>query len=113
MSIQQWSDHIWIIKLRDEPQFSDTMNSLRDRLEDTSETPDIAADLASVTHVTSSNISQLLRTRQSLVRAEHRLRLCGIQDAVWTTLLTTGLDKVFEYSSDVAGALATLQLNRR
>ena len=39
-----------------------------------------------------------------------RLRICSVDDAVWSVMLITGLDKVFEFTDDVSTSLASLQL---
>ena len=48
-----------------------------------------------------------------MIVAERHLSLCCVSDSVWAVMLTTGLDKIFTFSPDVAGALATLQLGNR
>ena len=40
-----------------------------------------------------------------------RLRVCAVQDQVWGVLLITGLDKIFEFTDDIATSLASLQIN--
>ena len=53
----------------------------------------------------------MLRLRQKCIAANRRLQLTTLPDVVWGIILTTGLDKVFEYTPDVPSALAKLQLN--
>jgi hypothetical protein len=36
--------------------------------------------------------------------------LCDVNTQVWGVLLVTGLDKIFDYTNDVATALAMLQI---
>mgnify|MGYP001549150386 CR=1 FL=1 len=43
---------------------------------------------------------------------ERRLVLCGIPTKVWGTFIVTGLDKIFQFSDDVATALATLHIRK-
>jgi hypothetical protein len=39
-----------------------------------------------------------------------RVILCGLGDQVWGAFLVTNLDKLFDFSTDVATALATIQI---
>ncbi len=112
MPLQQWSDSILIAELTDEPMFSEEFESLMGRLEDKDNaTPDVIVDLKRVTYLNSSNIAQLLRLRKKLESAERRLRLCSIGDTVWSVMLITGLDKLFEFTDDVSTSLASLQID--
>jgi hypothetical protein len=38
------------------------------------------------------------------------MRLCGVRDNVWSVLMVTGLDKIFEFTEDVMTSLASLQI---
>ena len=113
MSLQQWSDSILIAELSDEPMFSDEFESLMRRIEDnTNAAPDIIVDLKGVTYLNSSNIAQLLKLRKKLETGGQRLRICSIGDAVWSVMLITGLDKLFEFMDDVSTSLTSLQIGR-
>ena len=68
-------------------------------------------DFSSVRFINSSNISRLLRLRKRAVTGDLKLILCGISTQLWGTFLSTGLDKVFEFSDNVTTALATLQIS--
>ncbi len=113
MPLQQWSDSILIAELTDEPMFSEEFETLMRQLEDKDNaTPDVIVDLKGVTYLNSSNIAQLLRLRKKLESAERRLRLCSIGDRVWSVMLITGLDKLFEFLDDVSTSLASLQIDQ-
>jgi len=45
-----------------------------------------------------------------LAKFGRRLKLCLIADQVWSVMLVTGLDKVFQFAPDPMTALAGLQL---
>ena len=112
MPLQQWSDSILIAELTDEPMFSEEFESLMRQLEDKGKaTPDVIVDLKRVTYLNSSNIAQLLRLRKKLEIADRRLRVCSIGDTVWSVMLVTGLDKLFEFADNVALGLAGIQLD--
>jgi anti-anti-sigma factor len=111
MPITEWSEAILIAEVNDEPAFSEDMESLMRRLEQASPPlPSVVVDMKSVDYVNSSNIAQLLRLRKRLQGGSGRLRVCAVNDAVWSVLLITGLDKVFEFTDDVSTSLASLQI---
>ena len=112
MPISEWSESIFIAELSDEPTFSEEMDALFRRLDETTDAmPDVIVDASAVTYLNSSNIAQLLKLRKKLIDAGMRLRLCGIQDRVWSIILATGLDKVFEFTDDISTSLASLHIH--
>ncbi len=112
MPIQEWSDRIWVAQLGNEPCLSEDLTHLKDRAERAQPVPDMVLDLSGVSHVNSSNLSQLLRLRKLAIDQQVKLRLAGPSDSIWAVFLTTGLDKLFKFSEDVSTALAGLQINR-
>lgn len=107
-----WSDNIVICDLADEPEMSEELNDLFNRLNETAgdQTPNVIFDLSGVTYLNSSNIAQFLRIRRLLVERERSMRICSVADAVWSIMLLTGLDKVFQFTPDKATAIASFQL---
>ena len=111
MPIDQWSDNILILELSDEPTFSEEMDALLRRLDAGKfNGADVIVNLKDVTYLNSSNIGALLKLRNLLKRGNQRLRICTVQNSVWSVLLTAGLDQVFEFTEDVSTSLASLQL---
>lgn len=113
MPINDWSKNIVIAELSDEPAFSDDMDSLLRRLDGATKqagVPDVILDLRGVSYLNSSNIAQLLRLRKKMSLTDRRLRICSVNDPVWSVLLTTGLDAVFSFTEDVSTSLASLQM---
>ncbi len=118
MAITEWSDSILIVQLSDEPLFSEEMDALMSRLgpiDPQRSSPqtaplDVILDLSEVTHLNSSNLAQLLKLRKRLQLGARRLRICAVNDRVWTVLLITGLDGLFEFTEDVSTSLASLQI---
>jgi len=53
----------------------------------------------------------VLGCRKELVGAGSKRVISGVAGAVWSVMLTTGLEKVFEFAPDKATALAGLQLS--
>src|SRR5215813_4484453 len=112
MGIQDWSERIIVVDLNDDPQFTDDLNALIDLIEKRNGS-DVLLNFAAVNFLNSSNIAKLLKLRKQLhSTSPGKLRLCGINNSVWGVFLVTGLDKLFEFSDDVASGLATLQMAR-
>ncbi len=107
-----WSDDILVCDLSDEPELSDELNELYNRLVElpTGQAKGVVLDLSGVTYLNSSNIAQMLRLRKVLTEGDRALRLCSVADAVWSIMLLTGLDKVFTFMPDKATAIASLQI---
>lgn len=110
MSLQKWSDQIWIAQMSAQPVFSEEIDSLTAQFEKASPSPHVVIDLSGVQTLNSSNLSQLLRVRKLAGDAGSGVRVAAPTDAVWTLFLTTGLDKVFQFSRDTTTALTELQL---
>ena len=108
MGIQDWSDEITVVELGDDPQFTDELVGLTERLE--SKASDVVLNFSAVGFINSSNIALLLRLRKAMLGAGRRLIVCGVNADVWGVFVVTGLDKIFEFTNDIATALATLQL---
>lgn len=114
MPINEWSENIVIAEVSDEPAFSEDMDALQRRVEQDSDggrkPHDVIVDMKSVTYVNSTNIAQLLKLRKAVEANKRRLRVCAVNDQVWSVILITGLDKLFDFTDDVSTALASLQL---
>jgi len=108
MAIQDWSDEITVAELNDDPQFSDELSGVTERLE--SKSTHVVLNFSAVSFINSSNIARLLRLRKAALAKGRRLILCGVNADVWGVFLVTGLDKIFEFTNDMATALASLQL---
>jgi anti-anti-sigma factor len=111
MPINEWSESILIAELNDEPSFSEDMDALLRRLDDApGDPPDVIVNVQSVSYMNSSNIAQLLKLRKKLLDNSAQLRICSVADRVWSTILVTGLDKVFEFTDDISTSLASLHM---
>jgi anti-anti-sigma factor len=111
MPLTQWSEEIIIAEMADEPAFSDDISSLMLQLSANEDwSPDIIVNMKAVTFLNSSNIAQLLKLRKRVLSGEGRLRICSVANSVWSVMLITGLDKVFEFTDDVATSLASLHI---
>src|SRR3954467_9168852 len=108
----EWSDKIVISELSDEPALSGELSTICDRLaaEDEQRVPHVVLNFGAVTYVNSSNIAQLLRMRKRLHECHRELKICSVNDQVWSVMMVTGLDKVFRFAPDPMTALAALQL---
>jgi len=108
MAIQKWSDEITVAELGDDPQFTDDLDALMDSIE--ANPTDVVLNFGAVGFINSSNVAKLLRVRKVMLAIDRRLVLCDVNAQVWGIFLVTGLDKIFEFTSDVAVALASLQM---
>jgi anti-anti-sigma factor len=74
--------------------------------------PNVVLNLSAISYLNSSNLAQLLRLRKTLAERSGRLKLASVADPVWSIMLLTGLDKVFQFAPDKATAIASLQLEQ-
>lgn len=110
MPISDWSEDIIIAEPGDGPTFSEDMDSLMTRIESPKALlQDVIVDMKSVSYMNSTNIAQFLRLRKGILASNRRLRICAVCDPVWSVLMITGLDKIFDFTDDVSTALASLQ----
>lgn len=122
MPITEWSDSIQIAELQNDPSFSEDMASLAASYQRAADerksgradvrVRDAILDLRHVQFLNSSNIAQSLRVRKLAHLAGAQLRICSVSDRIWGILLATDLDRIFEFSEDVATALAAVQMAR-
>ena len=110
MAVERWSERIWIDRLPREPALGDELDHLNGLLQARYPGPDIILDLSKLDIIHSTNISRLLKLRQTIQQHGARLRLVGPSDAIWTVFLAAGLDRMFEFTSDTATSLAQLQI---
>ncbi len=110
MAIEKWSDEIFLVNLGEEPQLSEDLAGVAERVD--TRRRHVVLNAANIRHINSSNIAQLLRLRKKLNTAGRDLVLCSVPDAVWSIIISTSLDGLFHFAEDVPSALAALQLDR-
>lgn len=110
MGIQNWSDQITVVELSEDPQFSDDLGSLMDGL--TQKPAHVILNFGALGFINSSNVAKLLKLRKELLSHQRRLIFCGVTSPVWGVFQVTGLDKIFEFTNDMATALAMLQMTQ-
>ncbi|MCK4627959.1 MAG: STAS domain-containing protein [Sedimentisphaerales bacterium] len=108
MTTQDWSEEIVMVNLAEDPELSDELNALAERMEKDSK--DVVLDFANIKFLNSSNISRLLRLRKIVLDNKGHLCLCNIAIQVWGVFLLTGLDSIFDVAEDTATALTSLQM---
>lgn len=108
----EWSDGILLSDLADEPELSEELGALFSHLKAApiEKTPHVVINFAGVSYLNSSQIAQLLRVRKRIVEGHRRLVLAALRDEVWSVILLTGLDKVFQVAPDTMTALARVQI---
>ncbi len=135
-----WSHDIVLVDFADEPELSEEMAALFERLklpaltapagpvnpsadisysrarddraaEPTPEaTPNIVVNLTAVSYLNSSHLAAMLRLRKRITDAGRTLVLCGLNDELTTVMRHTGLDRVFKFAPDTVTALAGVQI---
>jgi anti-anti-sigma factor len=110
MSIEEWSNTVRVVRLGDDPGFTEDMQAIQ-RMQEQQPTH-IVLDFSGVGYVSSSNLSRLLKLRKLVSSTDNTLILCTPSDQVWGTFLATGLDTVFRFSETVHTALASLQIEQ-
>ena len=106
MTLNQWDDYILILELLDEPYFSEDTDTIMTRLRNAGDTfPNVIVDLQNVSVLNSSNLGALIEIHKLLKTKEKRMVICNISDGIWSTMLATGLDQVFEFIEDTTTAL--------
>jgi anti-anti-sigma factor len=108
----EWSENILLAELADEPQLTEELAAVYERVTDPSgrAARHVVLNLAGVNYISSSHLAQMLRLRKRLIDHGRSVVLCALSDNVWSVMVLTGLDRVFRYATDTPTALATLQL---
>ena len=110
--LTDWSDDIVVVDLADDPQLSDELSAIIDRIAEaeTDQVPHVVLNMGLVAYIKSSNLAQLIRLRKLLPEVQRELLLCSVDDRVWSVMMVTGLDKLFNVAPDPMTALASIQL---
>ncbi len=85
MAIKAWSDDIYIVELSDDPQLTDDITAMMDRVE--ADPKDIVINFGAVGFVNSSNIARLLRMRKMMISKEKRLVFSNVNSQVWNCFI--------------------------
>ncbi|GAB5495062.1 MAG: hypothetical protein Phyf2KO_01420 [Phycisphaerales bacterium] len=110
--LTNWSDDIVVVDLADDPQLSDELSAIIDRVagSETDSVPHVVLNMGLVGYIKSSNLAQLIKLRKLVQDVGRDLVLCSVDDRVWSVMMVTGLDKMFEVAPDPMTALAGIQL---
>ena len=109
MTLNQWNENILILELLDEPDFSEDTDSILSTIKsENASFPHTIIDLQNVTNLNSSNLGALIEIKKLLHANDRRMIICNITDSIWSTMLATGLDQVFEFIENTPVALAML-----
>ena len=110
MSLQKWSDDIWIKQLADRPALTDDLDVITDRYRKEASPPHLVLDLSQVTLVGSGNLSQMIALHRYAHQHKRRLMIAAPTTAVWSIFMTAALDRFFDFAQDPAAGLADLQI---
>jgi len=109
MSLNQWDENILILELQDEPDFSEDTEALLMKLnKQDAMSPHIVIDLQNIDKLHSLNLGAFIEINSLQQTKKRRMIICNVSDSVWSTMLATGLDQVFEFIEDTTTALASL-----
>jgi len=114
----EWAEGILLAELSDEPELSEEFSAIFARIitrpgeAPAGAVPHVVLNFSGVSYLNSSHIAAMLRMRKRLLEARKTLVLCSLGDEVWSMMLLTGLDKVFQFSPDTMTALARVQLEQ-
>ncbi|HED54428.1 MAG TPA: anti-sigma factor antagonist [Phycisphaerales bacterium] len=110
--LTDWSDDIVVVELAEDPQLSDELSAIIERVasSETAHVPHVVLNMALIGYIKSSNLAQLLRLRKLVGEVGRELILCSVDDRVWSVMSVTGLDKLFQVAPDPMTALAGIQL---
>ena len=108
----EWSEHILISELADEPQLTEELAAVYQRVcaNQSRNCQHVVLNFSGVNYISSSHLAQLLRLRKRIVDHGRALVLCSLSDNVYSVILLTGLDRIFRFAQDPMTALATLQI---
>lgn len=108
-----WSEGILLAELGDEPELSEELAAVFDRVKNPPPgrpVPHVVLSFGGVSYLNSSHVASMLRLRKRLVEAGRQLVLSSVGEELWSVILLTGLDKVFIVAPDTATALVRIQL---
>ena len=110
-----WSEHIMLANLSEEPEMSEDFQAIFARLEGEggaaeSGVPHVVLNFAEIRYLNSSHLATLLRLKKTLDASHRSLILASLGDDLWSVLMLTGLDKILRVAADVPTALAGLQI---
>lgn len=110
--LTDWSDDIVVVDLADDPQLSDELTAIIDRVAstETDAVPHVVLNMSLVGYIKSSNLAQLIKLKKLVQDVGRELKLCAVDSRVWAVMTVTGLDKLFDVSPDPMTALASIQL---
>ncbi|HEY7118543.1 MAG TPA: STAS domain-containing protein [Tepidisphaeraceae bacterium] len=103
MSIETRPDDVALVRLADDPQFTEDLDALT--VLDPAKPPAVVMEFSGVHYLNSSKLAKLLRLRKRLIEVDGKLVLCGMTPQVGSVFQVTGLDKVFVIADDVPNAL--------
>lgn len=110
MSLQKWSDDIWIKQLADRPALTEDLDGVTERYRAEPSPPHLVLDLSQVTAVGSANLSQMIVLHKHAHTHGRRLKIASPDNAVWSVFITASLDRFFDFAADPAAGLADLQI---
>src|SRR3954453_16808219 len=110
MPVEKWSENVIVMRLGEDPHLGEDLDALDEATKKPAAPVGVVVDFSSVKMVNSSTLARLIKVRRQMAAGGGRLILCGMNDQVWGAFLVTNLDKLFEVTTSVAVARATLKI---
>lgn len=110
MSLQKWSDDIWIKRLADRPALTEDLETITERYRAQTQPPHLVLDLAQLTMIGSANLSQMIVLHKHAHQHGRRLKIASPTNSVWSVFISASLDAFFDFAQDPAAGLADLQI---
>jgi anti-anti-sigma factor len=107
MAIENWSEHVVLVSLLDEPQTAEELATVAERVSSRRDC-DVVVDCSAVDRMGCSSCRQLLELDDTLHAQGHQLVLCGTRDTSGHTFATPALAHLLRFTNDRFSALARL-----
>jgi anti-anti-sigma factor len=108
MGIENLSEDIIYVTLPAEPKLGGELDKVS-QIASEKAVSNIVVDFSDVSIITSPNLSTLLKLRKQLDSNSKRLICCAVSAMTKGIFTITGLETVFEFVDDKAGALGALE----
>ena len=97
-----------VVALRDDPNLEADLDDALNSLATAQPVPHLVLEFGEVSYIASSHLAQMLRIRKKLNDSRRKLAVCGMNDHIWSVLVLTGLDRVFQSYPNSAAAVTAV-----
>lgn len=108
MGIQNLSEDVLFVTLPNQPHMSHELESINE-IAGNSDGCDVVVDFSKVKILTSASVCSLMILRQLQSGLGRQLVLCSIPAQIRNIFALTGLEDIFDFADDKAGALESMK----